>query len=84
MVLDGGIIPDRNESGERISDDTLAVLLHSSAEDCQWRLPPGTWEVILDTAAPDEEPGTRILRRGTSLTVAARSVVVLRRAPARR
>ena len=84
MVLDGGIIPDRNEGGERISDDTLAVLLHSSAEDCQWRLPPGTWEVILDTAAPDEEPGTRVLRRGTSMTVAARSVVVLRLAPGRR
>jgi len=78
MVLDGGLIPDRTAGGERITDDTLAVLLHSSDEDRDWRLPPGRWEVILDTAAPDEEPGTRVLNRGRTLRVGARSVVVLR------
>ena len=84
MVLDGGLIPDRTASGERIADDTLAVLLHSSDEDRDWRLPPGRWEVVLDTAAPDEKPGTRVLGRGRSLTVAARSVVVLRLVAPRR
>ena len=84
MVLDGGLIPDRTANGERIADDTLAVLLHSSDEDREWRLPTGTWEVVLDTAAPDEEPGTRVVGRGHTLTVAARSVVVLRLVAPRR
>ena len=78
MVLDGGLIPDRTAGGERIADDTLAVLLHSADEDRDWRLPAGAWEVVLDTAAPEEEAGTRVVGRGRMLTVAGRSVVVLR------
>ncbi|MGA8014613.1 MAG: glycogen debranching protein GlgX [Candidatus Dormiibacterota bacterium] len=84
MVLDGGLIPDRTHDGERITDDTLAVLLHSSEEPCEWQLPPGTWEVVLDTAQPEEEPGTRRLRQSTPLPVEGRSLVLLRLASAPR
>ena len=84
MVLDGGLIPSRTRTGGRIADDTLAVLLHSSDEACDWYLPAGTWEVILDTAAPAEEPGTRVVSGGGPLPVVPRSLVVLRlSAPAR-
>ncbi len=84
MVLDGGLIPDRTHDGERITDDTLAVLLHSSEEPCEWQLPPGTWEVVLDTAQPEEEPGTLRLRQSTPLPVEGRSLVLLRLASAPR
>jgi glycogen operon protein len=78
MILDGGLISDRTSTGERITDDTLAVLLHSSGEPCGWKLPPGTWEVILDTAHPGEEPGTRGVHHPDRLQVEGRSLVVLR------
>ena len=83
MVLDGGLIPDRTPTGEQISDDTLAVLLHSSGDACEWRLPSGTWEVVLDTAHPEERPGTRRVHHSTPLQVEGRSLLVLRRVAAR-
>ena len=60
------------------TDATLAVLLHASDEPCDWYLPPGTWEVVVDTAAPGEEPATRVLSNGEPLAVVPRSLVVLR------
>ncbi|MGP8159908.1 MAG: glycogen debranching enzyme GlgX, partial [Candidatus Dormibacteria bacterium] len=78
MILDGGLIPDRTATGDRITDDTLAVLLHSSAERCDWELPSGTWEVVVDTAHPDEEPGTRAVHAPDPLQVEGRSLMVLR------
>jgi glycogen operon protein len=78
MILDGSLIPDRTATGERISDDTLAVLLHSYEESGGWDLPPGTWEVLVDTAHPAEEPGTRVANAQEPLQVEGRSLVVLR------
>ena len=78
MILDGGLIPDRTATGERIVDETLAVLLHGGVDPCEWDLPRGEWEVLLDTARPAEEPASRLVKRGTRLDVAARSLVVLR------
>ena len=82
MILDGGLIPDRTGTGERIVDDTLAVLLHSSGDACEWELPPGTWEVIVDTALPAESSGARSVRPPERLHVEGRSLVVLRLAEA--
>jgi len=85
MVLNGDLIPDRGRRGERIRGDSLLVLLHSSHEDITWQLPTGwgaQWEVILDTAAPDEPAGERRCAEGERLPVVARSLVVLRRLPA--
>jgi len=82
MILDGGLIPDRTGTGERIVDDTLAVLLHSSGDACEWDLPPGTWEVIVDTAHPAEGSGARTVRPPDRLHVEGRSLVVLRLAEA--
>jgi glycogen operon protein len=78
MILDGGLIADRTATGERIVDETLAVLLHGGVDPCEWDLPRGEWEVLLDTARPAEEPASRLVKRGTRLDVAARSLVVLR------
>jgi glycogen operon protein len=82
MLLNGDLIPERDERGERIRGDTLLVLLHAGPEDTAWRLPVGwgdRWEVLLDTARPDEPAGTRSAALGEMLTLVARSLVVLRR-----
>jgi hypothetical protein len=54
------------------------VLLHSLGDACSWDLPPGTWEVLVDTAQPAEKSGTRVIRTPEQLLVEARSLVVLR------
>jgi isoamylase len=81
MLLNGEMIPDRGPRGERILDDTLLVLLHAHHEDTLWQLPTGwggRWEVLVDTAEPDEAAGTRSVGAGDALPVTARSLVILR------
>ena len=82
MLLNGELIPDRGPRGERIHGGTLLALLHAGGQDTQWRVPVGwgaEWEVILDTAQPEEQEGVRCYREGQELTVVTRSVVLLRR-----
>jgi glycogen operon protein len=81
MLLNGDMIPDRGPRGERIVDDTLLVLLHSHHEGTVWQLPTGwgaRWEVLVDTARPDEAAGTRTVGAGEPLEMVARSLVILR------
>ena len=82
MLLNGDLIPDRGPRGERISGDTLLVLIHSNHEDTEWAIPTGwgrEWDVLLDTADPAEPAGARTVRESEALTVVSRSLVVLRR-----
>ncbi len=82
MLLNGELIPDRGPRGERITGDTLLVLLHSNHDDTEWAIPGGwgrEWEVVLDTAEPAEPAGTRRILEGRALDVVGRSLVVLRR-----
>jgi glycogen operon protein len=84
-LLNGELIPDRGTRGERISGDSLLLLFHSARGDTLWQLPSGwgkEWEVILDTAVPDEPPGARRCRGGEALPVSSRSLVILRRTSA--
>ncbi|HEX3605718.1 MAG TPA: glycogen debranching protein GlgX [Candidatus Dormibacteraeota bacterium] len=82
MLLNGELIPERDDRGERVRGDTLLVLLHAHYEDVAWRLPKGWaehWLVLLDTAQPDEAEAARRIGAGASLPVVSRSLVVLRR-----
>jgi glycogen operon protein len=86
MLLNGDLIPDRDDQGEQIRGDTLLVLLHAHHEDTTWRMPTGwgeRWEVLLDTALPEEAAGTRCCAAGAKLRMVARSLVVLRRTDGR-
>jgi glycogen operon protein len=60
MVLDGGLITIRTPTGEPLTDDTLAVLLHASDEPCDWYLPPpapGRWSSTPPPPARSRGPG---------------------------
>ncbi len=81
MFLNGELIPDRAANGSSIRGDTLLVLLHSHSEDIWWTLPPqlaARWEIVLDTNAPDESSGTRIVDLGGTLKLRAMSIVILK------
>jgi isoamylase len=87
MLLNGSAIPDHDENGLPISDDSLLVLLNAWEETIRFRL-PGTWwapswVVVLDTAcgwAPADEQvdPARLRAAGASVNVAGRSVLLLR------
>jgi isoamylase len=81
MLLNGDEIPDLTADGQPIRGDTLLVLLSSHHDDIEWHLPAGwgeQWEVLIDTGSePTSETVT--VKAADTLTVLARSLVVLRR-----
>jgi isoamylase len=56
IFLNGQGIPDRNEVGERIVDDSFLLLVNAHHEPVTFTLPPESygrgWEIVLDTADP--------------------------------
>jgi glycogen operon protein len=85
ILLHGDAIPDRDERGGQVLDDTFYLVLNGSPDEHAAILPDGrpSWELILDTAAEDPMPEQGWpFRAGASVPVAARSVVLLRRVAA--
>ncbi|SDB79958.1 glycogen operon protein [Raineyella antarctica] len=87
MFLNGEAIPESDVRGARVIDDSFMVAFNAHFEDITFTLPDGHrdgWVVELDTssdraglAALVEEMPTMV--PGDEFTVAARSVIVLRR-----
>ncbi|MER5208794.1 glycogen debranching protein GlgX [Streptomyces sp. NPDC002825] len=83
LYLSGRDIPGRDARGEQITDDSFLAVLHAGPRPLDFRLPGPPWaatyELLVDTAAENQSaaPGTRH-EGGTTLTVAPRSVVLLR------
>jgi isoamylase len=85
VFLNGDAIPYPDARGERIVDDSLLLCFNAHWEPLDYTLPPAgfgpCWDVLVDTAEPlipAEGEGRRV-DAGGALTVADRSVVVLRR-----
>jgi glycogen operon protein len=83
LRMAGDAIEERGPRGERITDDTLLMILNAAGEGVEFRLPNGgraSWELVLDTRRPDP-PSARDGQQhegGSAYAVAPRSVVVLR------
>jgi isoamylase len=82
--LSGDLIGELNENGERITGDTLLLLLNAHHEPISFTLPVGKkgdrWERLLDSALPDEP--AKLAREDAPYPLEGRSLAVLRLLPA--
>jgi isoamylase len=80
MYVDGRGIRERGPQGERVTDDSYLLMLHSGADDATVTLPGAEWAnayaVVIDTAAADG--ATAVHKAAADMTMSARSVVLLR------
>ncbi|HTK63629.1 MAG TPA: glycogen debranching protein GlgX [Pseudonocardia sp.] len=93
VFLNGEAIPDVDERGDRVVDDSFLLCFNASADDIETTLPDArygpAWAIVIDTARGEvvtlaTAPGTvpaepRIAGPGSTLTVPARSLLVLQR-----
>jgi isoamylase len=82
VFLNGDGIPDRNQRGERVVDNSFVMIFNAHDGSIDFTLPPSEygakWEVVLDTATPQlAEPAPAAAQ--SVITVEARSLAVLRR-----
>ncbi|MFJ3724861.1 glycogen debranching protein GlgX [Streptomyces sp. NPDC090045] len=83
MFLSGRDIPGRDERGRQVTDDSFLALLHTGDRPLAWVLPGAPWaeayELVLDTSLESQSAAPRTRHRGgETLTVPARSVLLLR------
>jgi glycogen operon protein len=80
VMLNGQILDDMNKRGDPLVGDTLFLIFNSHHGTIQFRLPhrpqEGSWERLLDTAAPQVRGGSFL--RDHTFRVQGRSVAVLR------
>ncbi|UZJ23503.1 glycogen debranching protein GlgX [Rhodococcus antarcticus] len=85
VFLNGEGIPDKDVRGERVVDDSFLLCFNAHHEDLEFQTPDGRfaqeWTVVLDTTARtgERDDETAVVEAGTGTTVAARSVLVLRK-----
>ena len=80
LFLNGQAIEDRDDRGQRVTDDSLLLLFNAHHKAVRWTLPTQWaewWEPVLDTSAPGRRK--KALKGGQVRLVAGRSVVVLQR-----
>jgi glycogen operon protein len=83
LFLNGDGLTAPGPEGERVVDSSFLLLFNASGEDVEFTVPSRRfgrqWALVLDTAAPDADPGSRSHGSGAPIDVAARSLVLLRR-----
>ena len=85
VYLNGEALPDPDQRGERIVDDSFYILFNAHYELIAFTLPACTWgerwRKVIDTSDPVPDlRNQKELRAGQQLDVQAHSVIVLRRA----
>ena len=81
MALGGDAMEEWDEKGRQVTDDTFLLLMNADGAAIDFTLPDfgpaDGWELVLDTAYPDLEAGSRRYPDGTVFTLEGRSMVVL-------
>jgi glycogen operon protein len=85
VFLNGEGIPDLDQRGMRVVDDSFLMAFNAHHEDIEMTLPGNgygaEWAKVIDTTTGEvlTEPGAETVAGGGTLTVAARSLIVLQR-----
>jgi len=85
VFLNGDAITEPNARGERITDDSFLLMFNAAEHDLDFTIPAEEFGEqslsVIDTANPQPQPGgAESVKPGDRLTVASRSVQLLRRA----
>jgi glycogen operon protein len=82
VFLNGEAIPEPNERGQRVLDDSFLLCFNAHRGPVEFVTPYGDyareWTAELDTAAPTGVTDLTV-KTGESLSLAGRSVIVLRK-----
>jgi glycogen operon protein len=85
VYLNGQGIPDRDNRGQRVTDDSFMLCFNAHHEPLQFAMPPtdfgASWEPVVDSADPVRVAEAKPIDAAQPVTVEARSVLVLRALP---
>ena len=84
MFLNGQGIPDRDNRGQRVVDDSFYLAFSAHDAEIEFSLPPSeygaAWEIVIDTLNGVDEDMPDVVAAEASVSIGPRAIVVLRRA----
>jgi len=82
VFLDGSQLDRCDAAGQPVIDDSLLLLFNTDVSEIDFVLPDighaAAWDVLVDTAGPDEPPASHAHDPHATMAVPARSVEILR------
>ncbi len=84
MFLNGQGIPDRDNRGQRVVDDSFYLAFSAHDAEIEFSLPPAeygaAWEIVIDTLNGVDEDMPDVVAAEAKVSIGPRAIVVLRRA----
>ncbi len=81
VYLNGKGIPDLDQRGHQVTDDSFVVCFNAHHEPIQFTLPPAEfgagWRIVIDSATPDNGHGDTTVPAAATISVEPRAVIVL-------
>jgi glycogen operon protein len=74
-VLEGSVMDELNERGERVADDTFLIVLNGSPNPLKFKFPRGKWELVVHSI----DDGKMEVEGGKEVDVQGRYAAVFRR-----
>jgi isoamylase len=85
VYLNGHGIPDLDNRGQRVTDDSFMLFFNAHYESIEFTMPPSefgvSWEPVVDTSDPVHIAGAKPIDAAQPVTLDGRSVLVLRAVP---
>ena len=85
VYLNGHGIPDLDNRGQRVTDDSFMLFFNAHYEPIEFTMPPSefgaSWEPVVDTSDPVRIVGAKPIDAAEPVTLDGRSVLVLRAVP---
>ncbi|TRM77896.1 glycogen debranching enzyme GlgX [Sulfolobus sp. A20-N-F6] len=79
FILEGSVMDEINEYGERIADDTFLIILNANPNNIKFKFPKGKWELVVSSHLRDIRQEERIVDSERELEIESRTALVYRR-----
>jgi len=78
-ILEGSVIDEVNDRGERIADDSFLIILNGSPNNIKFKFPQGKWSLVVSSYLRELRDDERVVDGGKELEIEGRTAMVYRR-----
>ncbi|MDT7861753.1 MAG: glycogen debranching protein GlgX [Saccharolobus sp.] len=79
FILEGSVIDEINEYGERIADDTFLIILNANPNNIKFKFPKGKWELVVSSYLREIKKEEQIVEGEKELEIEGRTALIYRR-----
>jgi len=79
FILEGSVIDEINEYGERIADDTFLIILNANPNNIKFKFPKGKWELVVSSYLREIKKEEQIVEGEKELEIEGSTALIYRR-----